>query len=105
MALTSTPGLLDSFASSTHNALVNAFTRPVTPGVNATSVTEIYIRTTFASAWPDATQGIRLIHMVHCHAYHNIHEALPTNGRHEMPLHGLPLLWVSLVSRSLPSLT
>ena len=58
-ALTATSLRYYTFVSSTHDALVIAFTRPLTPGItNATREVEINIHTTFASAWPDATQSM-----------------------------------------------
>ena len=66
-ALAATPGLLDAFTSSTHDALGIAFNGPpiVNLGLNTpSSETEVYIRSTFASAWPNASQGMFLILLV-----------------------------------------
>ena len=56
-ALAATPGQLDAFISSTREALAIAFKGPLTQGPNTPSETEVYIRSVFASAWPNATQG------------------------------------------------
>ena len=56
-ALAATPGQLDAFIASTREALAIAFKGPLTLGLDMPSETEVYIRSTFASAWPNATQG------------------------------------------------
>ena len=59
-ALAATPGQLDAFTSSTRDALVIAFKGPLSL-IRPSRETEVYIRSIFASAWPNAAQGARLI--------------------------------------------
>ena len=60
-ALIATPGQLHAFIASTHDAIVTVFRGPSTEYLDIANATEVYIRDTFASAWPNAAQGMCLI--------------------------------------------
>ena len=58
--LAAAPGQLDAFTTSTREALTTVFQGRLSL-TTATRATEVYIRSVFASAWPNAVQGMRLL--------------------------------------------
>ena len=50
-------GQLNTFISSTRDAIAIAFRGPIGLNTDTPSLTKVYIRSMYASAWPNTTQG------------------------------------------------